>query len=286
MRRDNDNAKLESQNPEPRTQNPKSAAGQVVISEPLAETLHLKEGGTITLPTPSGPQPFTIAGVFYDYRTHGPSVWMDISLPALLARHAPECGAGSTSRTPPGCPRSRPACKSAMAAATASWPCPTGISGTASCALRRDLRPDLRPGGGGGGGGGLRYYHHLPGAHPGTGAGPGPASGHRRLPAANSGHGPGGIGPGRRPEFWVRRRLRVGVVVITYFRHQQAGLRLDHSAPLHPGHLLANPYSGSDPESGRGGLPGLAGHPATFGGDFERGIKLDIITKKLLRILR
>ena len=55
-------------------------AGQVVISEPLAETLHLREGGTITLPTPSGPQELTIAGVFYDYRTDGPSVWMDISL--------------------------------------------------------------------------------------------------------------------------------------------------------------------------------------------------------------
>ena len=54
-------------------------AGQVVISEPLAETFHLKEGGVITLPTPSGPQPLTIAGVFYDYRTDGPSVWMDIS---------------------------------------------------------------------------------------------------------------------------------------------------------------------------------------------------------------
>ena len=54
--------------------------GQVVISEPLAETLHLQEGDTISLPTPSGPQNLTIAGVFYDYRTDGPSVWMDISL--------------------------------------------------------------------------------------------------------------------------------------------------------------------------------------------------------------
>ena len=51
----------------------------VVISEPLAETFHLKEGGTIILPTPSGPQALTIAGVFYDYRTDGPSVWMDIA---------------------------------------------------------------------------------------------------------------------------------------------------------------------------------------------------------------
>ncbi|OGR25690.1 MAG: hypothetical protein A2139_11980 [Desulfobacca sp. RBG_16_60_12] len=54
-------------------------AGLVVISEPLAETFHLQEGGTITLPTPSGPQTLTIAGVFYDYRTDGPSVWMDIA---------------------------------------------------------------------------------------------------------------------------------------------------------------------------------------------------------------
>ncbi len=54
-------------------------SGVVAISEPLAETFHLKEGGNITLPTPAGPQALTIAGVFYDYRTDGPSVWMDIS---------------------------------------------------------------------------------------------------------------------------------------------------------------------------------------------------------------
>jgi putative ABC transport system permease protein len=61
---------------ESKTENRKPS---VVISEPLAETFHLREGGTITLPTPSGPQKLTIAGVFYDYRTDGPSVWMDIS---------------------------------------------------------------------------------------------------------------------------------------------------------------------------------------------------------------
>ena len=77
---DLDNSELDFQNPEPGTQNPKPAAGQVVISEPLAETFRLQEGGTITLPTPSGPQELTVAGVFYDYRTDGPSVWMDISL--------------------------------------------------------------------------------------------------------------------------------------------------------------------------------------------------------------
>jgi len=65
------------ENRKPKTENRKPS---VVISEPLAETFHLKEGGTIILPTPSGPQELTVAGVFYDYRTDGPSVWMDISL--------------------------------------------------------------------------------------------------------------------------------------------------------------------------------------------------------------
>jgi putative ABC transport system permease protein len=77
---DLDYSKSDFQNPEPGTQNPTPAAGQVVISEPLAETFRLQEGGTITLPTPSGPQELTVAGVFYDYRTDGASVWMDISL--------------------------------------------------------------------------------------------------------------------------------------------------------------------------------------------------------------
>ncbi len=60
----------------PKTENPKPKT--VVISEPLAETFGYREGDTIVLPTPAGPQPFTVAGVFYDYRTDGPSVWMDI----------------------------------------------------------------------------------------------------------------------------------------------------------------------------------------------------------------
>jgi putative ABC transport system permease protein len=54
--------------------------GQVMISEPLAATFGYREGDTMELPTPSGPQRLTIAGVFYDYRTDGPSVWMDIAL--------------------------------------------------------------------------------------------------------------------------------------------------------------------------------------------------------------
>ncbi|MFZ2089844.1 MAG: FtsX-like permease family protein, partial [Desulfobaccales bacterium] len=50
----------------------------IVISEPLAETFGYREGDTLVLPTPSGPQTLKVAGVFYDYRTDGPSVWMDI----------------------------------------------------------------------------------------------------------------------------------------------------------------------------------------------------------------
>ncbi len=72
-----DNSRSNYGNREPGTGNRKPS---VVISEPLAETFHLKEGGVINLPTPSGPQKLKIAGVFYDYRTDGPSVWMDISL--------------------------------------------------------------------------------------------------------------------------------------------------------------------------------------------------------------
>ncbi|MGA8142194.1 MAG: FtsX-like permease family protein, partial [Desulfobaccales bacterium] len=60
-----------------KTENGKPA---VVISEPLAEAFHYREGDSLILPTPAGPQELTIAGVFYDYRTDGPSLWMDIGL--------------------------------------------------------------------------------------------------------------------------------------------------------------------------------------------------------------
>src|SRR5208337_4707105 len=52
----------------------------VVISETLAEAFHYREGDSLILPTPAGPQDLTVAGVFYDYRTDGPSLWMDIGL--------------------------------------------------------------------------------------------------------------------------------------------------------------------------------------------------------------
>ncbi len=64
------------ENRKPKIENRKPS---VVISEPLAEAFRLKEGDALTLPTPAGPQELTIAGVFYDYRTDGPSLWMDIS---------------------------------------------------------------------------------------------------------------------------------------------------------------------------------------------------------------
>jgi len=72
-----DDSGVNSGHRKPKTDNPKPS---VVISEPLAETFHLQEGDALTLPTPSGPQKLRIAGVFYDYRTDGPSVWMDIDL--------------------------------------------------------------------------------------------------------------------------------------------------------------------------------------------------------------
>jgi putative ABC transport system permease protein len=56
------------------------AAGKILVSEPFAETFGVKEGEWLTLPTPMGPRRLQVAGVFYDYRTEGASVWMDIHL--------------------------------------------------------------------------------------------------------------------------------------------------------------------------------------------------------------
>ncbi len=52
----------------------------VVISEVLANRFQLKEGDRITLPTPKGPFPTTIGGIFYDYGTDGGKMVMDRSL--------------------------------------------------------------------------------------------------------------------------------------------------------------------------------------------------------------
>jgi ABC-type antimicrobial peptide transport system permease subunit len=61
-----------------RKQETENRKPSVVISEPLAETLGYKEGDILELPTPAGLQKLKIAGIFYDYRTDGPSVWMDL----------------------------------------------------------------------------------------------------------------------------------------------------------------------------------------------------------------
>lgn len=55
-----------------------SSPGAVIISEPLAETFGWREGQVVELPTPSGPRQVQIRGVFYDFRTDGPSIWMDL----------------------------------------------------------------------------------------------------------------------------------------------------------------------------------------------------------------
>jgi len=56
-----------------------SGAG-VAVSEVLARTHGLRAGGTITLPTPTGPATFPIVGVFFDYATDGGRVLMDRSV--------------------------------------------------------------------------------------------------------------------------------------------------------------------------------------------------------------
>jgi putative ABC transport system permease protein len=52
---------------------------QILISEVLSNRLGLGEKDTLQLPTPEGLHRFTIAGVFYDYRTEGGMVIMDRS---------------------------------------------------------------------------------------------------------------------------------------------------------------------------------------------------------------
>ena len=56
------------------------AAGGVIVSEVLAETLGVGQGDTLTLMTPSGEQPFPVMGVFYDYATDGGKVVLDHTL--------------------------------------------------------------------------------------------------------------------------------------------------------------------------------------------------------------
>jgi putative ABC transport system permease protein len=55
-------------------------AGAVVISETFALRYGVRVGEQISLPTPRGPVPVPVAGIFYDYTTEGGLVVMDRSL--------------------------------------------------------------------------------------------------------------------------------------------------------------------------------------------------------------
>jgi putative ABC transport system permease protein len=51
----------------------------VVVSEPFAAIFHVKPGDTISLPTPSGPVRFGVAGVVVDYLYDNGTIIMDIN---------------------------------------------------------------------------------------------------------------------------------------------------------------------------------------------------------------
>ena len=56
------------------------ASGEVLVSEPFARRFGAAEGSALTLPTPSGPRPFRVAGVYYDYSNDRGTVVMDREL--------------------------------------------------------------------------------------------------------------------------------------------------------------------------------------------------------------
>ena len=56
------------------------ARDEVLASEPFVRRFGNREGGTVELPTPSGPRRFRIAGVYYDYSNDRGTVVMDRAL--------------------------------------------------------------------------------------------------------------------------------------------------------------------------------------------------------------
>ena len=56
------------------------ASGEVLVSEPFARRFGAADGSALTLPTPSGPRPFRVAGVYYDYSNDRGTVVMDREL--------------------------------------------------------------------------------------------------------------------------------------------------------------------------------------------------------------
>ncbi|HEY5599896.1 MAG TPA: ABC transporter permease, partial [Candidatus Manganitrophaceae bacterium] len=53
---------------------------EVLVSEIFANRFHLKEGERIEIPSPSGPLPFKIGGIFYEYTTDGGKMVIDRSV--------------------------------------------------------------------------------------------------------------------------------------------------------------------------------------------------------------
>ena len=227
----------------------------MVISEPLAETFHLHEGGTIILPTPSGPQTLTIAGVFYDYRTDGPSVWMDISQFRRFWHDTHLNAVRLYLKDPAKVPQVQARLQERY-----------GDRYRLLTLSHRDLRNGI-----------LKIFDETFAL---TYALEGVAvvvaifgiittflvlimERERELALLQA------IGASRRQilgmvlvesglagflSFLLGAGVRFGALFIADLRHQQAGLRLDHPGLLHPGHLLADPGPGPVPEPGRGGL--------------------------------
>ena len=56
------------------------ARGEVLVSEPFARRFSAAEGSVVSLPTPSGPRPFRVAGVYRDYSNDRGTAVMDREL--------------------------------------------------------------------------------------------------------------------------------------------------------------------------------------------------------------
>jgi putative ABC transport system permease protein len=56
------------------------ARGEVLVSEPFARRFSAAEGSVVSLPTPAGPRPFRVAGVYRDYSNDRGTVVMDRAL--------------------------------------------------------------------------------------------------------------------------------------------------------------------------------------------------------------
>jgi putative ABC transport system permease protein len=56
------------------------ALGEVLVSEPYARRFSAAEGSSVSLPTPEGPRPFRVAGVYRDYSNDRGTVVMDRAL--------------------------------------------------------------------------------------------------------------------------------------------------------------------------------------------------------------